>query len=320
MLRGRTRPSWHAVQNSSLWQLAQNCESFVAGVVEPARGLEHAAREHRLDATALLLVALHVAGLARRLRVTARGRVGVLMTAEAALHARELIARRELQLLDVAVALLTGDVPRRVLLVVEHHVRPRDLELRDRVAVAVFVAEVAEVALAAGLVTGLNLREIGVVGAVAGVADGRLRRELVVDGFARRRAGVARRAFHALIFDVELVVEADRQLLRREDRLARAGIVGERAGREPVGGDAAVVGHGGASARRRHVGHERRRLRRGRGAGRSGGVRLLVAGVRVGGRLGRGRRRGVAAGPRPLRERGPDRAEDSDDEEHEPAD
>src|SRR3954449_8761775 len=33
MLRGRTRPSWHATQKSSLWHVAQNCESLPAIVL-----------------------------------------------------------------------------------------------------------------------------------------------------------------------------------------------------------------------------------------------------------------------------------------------
>ena len=59
---------------------------------------------------------LDVARLARGLRLAAR-RVRLLVAVEAAAHARELIARRELELSDVAVALRALDVPREVLLV-----------------------------------------------------------------------------------------------------------------------------------------------------------------------------------------------------------
>ena len=173
MFRGRTRPSWHAGAEVLLVTVGAELRVVrgdvlvplhevgrVLRVVQPARRLHLAAREHGLDAAAFLRAALHVARLAGRLRVAARRGVGMLMTAEAAAHAGHLVARGELDLLHVAVALLAVDVPRRVLLVVEHHVRPRDVELRDQVAVALLVTEVAEVALAARLVAGRDAVQV----------------------------------------------------------------------------------------------------------------------------------------------------------------
>ena len=74
------------------------------------------------------------------LAVPARRRVGHLVAAEAAAHARQLVARGELELLDGAVALRAADVPVDVRLVVEEHVRARHLQLRHRVAVRRLVA------------------------------------------------------------------------------------------------------------------------------------------------------------------------------------
>ena len=103
----------------------------VLGVVQPARRLEGAAGEHRLDRGAA--VAAEVAGVAGALGLALRSRVGHLVAVEAAAHARELVARRELELVDRAVALGAADVPVGVRLVVEEQVRARQAEGRDGV-------------------------------------------------------------------------------------------------------------------------------------------------------------------------------------------
>ena len=92
-------------------------------------------------------VAAEVARVAGALGLAARGRVGLLVAVEAAAHPRQLVARRELELLDGAVALRAADVPVDVGLVVEEQVRARQRQRGARVAVAVLVAEVAERAL-----------------------------------------------------------------------------------------------------------------------------------------------------------------------------
>src|SRR5206468_11136770 len=92
----------------------------VKGVVHPPRRHERSRREHRFDDAAFAIPA-DVARVARALGVAARHGVGLLMAAEAAFHPRELIARRELELLDRSVALAAADVSDRVRLVVEDH-------------------------------------------------------------------------------------------------------------------------------------------------------------------------------------------------------
>ena len=67
---------------------------------------------------------------------------------------------------------------------------------------------------------------------------------LIGDRLARRRAGVARLALQLLLLDVELVVEAQRQLLRRED-----GCSGPVPGRTRPGAARAVRRRRSAAAR-----------------------------------------------------------------------
>src|SRR5207248_9707574 len=122
-------------------------------------------------------------------------RVAVLVATEATLHARHLIARRELQLTDLTVALLALDVLVEVRLVVHLQVGDGDLDLLDLDAAGdALRAEVAEVAARAGLI---GLPRIGLVDRVASdalavrvLADGdehvrrrrALRRERVTEG------------------------------------------------------------------------------------------------------------------------------------------
>ena len=278
----------------------------VLRVVHPARRVEHAARERGLQETALTRAAFDVAGIAAALGVAARDGVGMLMASEAAAHPRQLIARRELELVDVAVALLAVDVPRRVLLVVEHHVRVRDVELRDAVAVTGLVADVTEGALAGVVVARLDVVQVRVVGAVAAVAERRLRREHVVHGLARQRSGVAALALELLRDDVELVVEADGQLLRGVHRGRGAGVLLECARRKPPERDARVA------RERREPGRERSPRRRS-GVRRADG-RLRRRRIRARVRLRVGDRWRLPAGAFALRECRPDRAEQRDDE------
>ena len=149
----------------SLWQLAQNCESAAAtilcrsmksgvcpascsqrgGSISPvakstlmrppaaAMSLGIAGGQVR---TGCRVELAQVAGLASALGGAARRRVGHLVAVEATLHARQLVARRELEVLHRAVALGAADVLGGVLGVVENHVGARQLQGRDPVTVA----------------------------------------------------------------------------------------------------------------------------------------------------------------------------------------
>src|ERR1700733_3708067 len=158
---------------------------------------------------------------ARALRVTLRSLVVALMAVKATAHTRQLIAGCLLELLDGAVALAAPDVPRQVLLVSTHHFRARHLELRNAVAVLRLVADMAEAALAEVVVSRRDFAQVRVVGRMARVAHNALRNQRVVDRAAVERGRVTRLARRSLL-EVKLVIEAEGQLLRREDDLAPA--------------------------------------------------------------------------------------------------
>src|SRR5450432_3984576 len=101
--------------------------------------------------------------------VASRGR-GRLMAIEATAHARQLIACREFQILDRAVALSATDVARHVQRVIEAQVRFRQRERRHTIARVASVAQVAKATLADWLL-GLcaHAAEIAVIAAVAAV-------------------------------------------------------------------------------------------------------------------------------------------------------
>src|ERR1700677_3976022 len=106
----------------------------MGGILEPAGWLEASRSEDRSDAPSvhprrLVHVVrgafrrfLQMAGRASALRIPLRSRVVALMAVKAAAHAGELIACRELELLDRTVALAAADVAREVLLMSEDHV------------------------------------------------------------------------------------------------------------------------------------------------------------------------------------------------------
>ena len=75
------------------------------------------------------------------------GRAAHVVAGEAAGHARELVARRQLELADLPVALPALDVAREVLRVREAEVRRREHHRRDLPALAGGGADVAERAL-----------------------------------------------------------------------------------------------------------------------------------------------------------------------------
>ena len=91
---------------------------------------------------------------------------------EAAGHARELIARRELELVDLAVALGALDVPREVLLVGEAQVRRGEHHRRDLAVLAGVVPtwQNAHCPFASSpALTFFEIRVIDVVAVVAGL-------------------------------------------------------------------------------------------------------------------------------------------------------
>lgn len=205
----------------------------VLRVVHPARRLHLARREHGFEARAVR-AALDMTRFACALCIPLRCGVAHLMAIEAAAHARELIARCHFKLPHFTVALFARDVSIGVLLVVERHVGAGDHQARNHVAVALFVPEVAEAALARFVVPLRDFGKIGVIGAVARVARFAVGNERVVYRFARQRALVTRLALRSLR-DMKLVVEAERHLLRREHRGARPCIRPKTPRRKPFG-------------------------------------------------------------------------------------
>ena len=120
----------------------------------------------------------------------------MLVASDAPEHSRHLIARGELELLHLAVALRTANISRGVRLVVKNHVRARELELCDAIAVGLSVADMAKGARRSHV--GVRSRhysvQVSMIGAVATVTRRGFRRELVRDRLARSRSFVTRRA------------------------------------------------------------------------------------------------------------------------------
>ena len=243
----------------------------VLGGVQPIGRLQDPAAElgqqapARLGDVAVGAVALGFTRARRRHRVACK----------AAGHARQLLARGELQLFDHAVALRAVDVAIEVLLVRKTQVRIGDHHARDLAAFAGVVAEVAEVA-GAVVVTArhhlIEVRVIDVVAVVAGLRGDGQERVLAVEAAEGRRmtdfAGLLE------LFDVLFVVEADRERLRWEDLVARNG-ARAAAGRHPLQRHHGVVRERIAAAVARALGRGVRVRRRGIGCrlgGRRGGV------------------------------------------------
>jgi hypothetical protein len=80
------------------------------------------------------------------------------VAAQAAAHSRKLVARRQFDLSDGAVALRASDVSIGVGFVIENEIRSRKFERRDAVPVLRAVPLMARGALAHGSVAGLDER------------------------------------------------------------------------------------------------------------------------------------------------------------------
>ena len=136
---------------TALWRSIQSASC--AAPVQPARRDQLGPRERRHHPPVGLG---EVAGRAGALGSTL-GRAAHRVAGEAPRHPRELIARRQLQLGDLPVALPALDVPRQVLRVGEAEVRGRDDDRRDLARLAGLGADVAEGALAHGGLPGADV-------------------------------------------------------------------------------------------------------------------------------------------------------------------
>jgi len=133
------------------------------------------------------------------------------MTIETTAHAWQLVACRKLHVLDRAVTLRAADVARGMERVIEAQIRLGDREPRDAIASRAAVTQVTECALPPGRARiGQHTLQIPMIAAVATVATGRLWQQRVGCDVTRACIFVARHAGHVEIFDVTLVIEADR--------------------------------------------------------------------------------------------------------------
>ena len=157
------------------------------------------------------------------------------MTSEAASHAWQLISRGQLELVDVAVTLRALDIALEVNSMIELEVRFRDRHALDTILVLASMSDVAERTLSDELArVGAHGAQVAMVAGVAAVAAcGRRKQPIsaISAGFGLVMAG---RAAHAELPDVAIVIEANRQLLRRKDHRARPAVVRARAGRPIV--------------------------------------------------------------------------------------
>jgi hypothetical protein len=164
------------------------------------------------------------------LGIPARGGIGHLVATKATAHARELVTRGELELIDRAMALRATDVSIRVGLVAELKVCAWELQLGHRVSVTLLVTEVAKCALSRFVVARLDVRDVGVVRRVARVAYGAGGHQHV--GCCRasvgcRMACLARRADR--FAHVPRVVESQRDSLCGKNGAVRSRVRIERA-------------------------------------------------------------------------------------------
>jgi hypothetical protein len=144
----------------------------VPGVEQPVGRLESTFRKFGTHAPASIG---EVASRAFARRVTTRG-FGHLVAVEATTHAGQLIARRQLDRVDLAVALSTADVPPAVRLMRELEMRRRKALTGDAVPMFGLVADVAVAALAdeIGRET-LHRVELAMVALVAAITHRRFR-------------------------------------------------------------------------------------------------------------------------------------------------
>lgn len=172
------------------------------------------------------------------------------MAIEAATHARQLVARRELELFDRAVTLRAADVARQVQRMVEPQVGLGKREPGHAVTGGAAVAEVTIRALCHRVArVGADLHRIAMIAAVALVATGPFGQQrigAVVAGFG---FFVAAQAGKPEILDVALMIEADGQLLRRKNRRARAVVVALRTRWTIALGHRPAVGRGAEAVR-----------------------------------------------------------------------
>lgn len=207
----------------------------VLGVVHSLLRAKNAAWENCAQQPAFRHTSFDVACVASAFCIAACRRVGLLVTLDAALHARQLLARGKLDFGDIAVALPAADVARRVFLVAEKEIGRRDVKLGNAEVVTALGAQIAKVAKLAvsQVVMLLDVIEIHVARAVAWVARGGTGRENVFGSLARERFGVARFAFKLLGFHVKLVIHTNRDVLRWENDSAWTAIARSSSWRKP---------------------------------------------------------------------------------------
>src|SRR6187402_423014 len=146
---------------------------------------------------------------------------------ETAAHPRQLIPRGKLEVFDCAVALRAADVARDVQRVIEAQVRFRERERGHAITGRAAVTEVTIGALRQWLCRiSADLRQIPMVAAVTSVAAAGLWQQRVGASAANFGIFVTGRAGQLQVFDVAPMVEADREILVRKDRGARAVVSG----------------------------------------------------------------------------------------------
>jgi hypothetical protein len=218
----------------------------VVGMTEPARRQKAARRKVRHETA---VRPGQMAGRALGPSVAARLRRQVVTT-QAPVHARKLVASRQAQPLDRSVALAAPDVAARVGAVAEHELRGRQVRARHALAVLRRPPLVAEPA-APSPVPRHDRARARVQRAVASVAHRGRGQQAVRGAVARARERVAVEA-RERTSEVAAVVEAQRDALARKNGEARPGGAQGRSGRQRARGRSS-----GAPARRGPVGSGR---------------------------------------------------------------